>query len=501
MATKKVKVPSSWNAKPVTRVGGGSGGVRKPSSPYSSVKRPLPSSERLPLTPKPKSTAKPAAKTKIELLREAAKTKPKSPAPRPKTKIELLREAAKTKPKSPAPRGTATPKPTAKPTTKPNSKTLASRGKAGISMPNSSRAGINLPRAAVNALPKPIGPTTKGMTPAAKPAVKRSAGVTANYQMLTNPTQNRGAGQRVTGGLAGGRAGKPSGDIARPAAKPTAATTAAAKSKLLGKGAVGTAIVGSILNAPEEIRKGFRLAKDPKGAVSDVVKGLGFTEGFLSMFDKKGGKSGSGTTSANSSGSRRTGQNSSNVQYPQGTPSSAGSRRGAAPVAGGGRSGGRTNTSVTTSATKLEKLFNPGGSRANYGLDKAPPAPELPAAVTRSSSSNSSSTPSRGSSTKSRSSSSSPSASTTSTSGTPAKPGQKWSDFNPGRGTSKTNNPLMKDMIKRMKDREDKEQASKAQQLTDKSRQNSGYSSAEKVDGSKYADEFKKKKGYNFSVS
>ena len=59
----------------------------------------------------------------------------------------------------------------------------------------------------------------------------------------------------------------------------------------------------------------------------------------------------------------------------------------------------------------------------------------------------------------------------------------------------------MKDMIKRMKDREDKEQASKAQQLTDKFRQNSGYSSAEKVDGSKYADELKKKKGYNSSVS
>jgi hypothetical protein len=466
MATKKVKVPSSWNAKPVTRVGGGSGGVRKPSSPYSSVKRPLPSSERLPLTPKPKSTAKPAAKTKIELLREAAKTKPKSPAPRPKTKIELLREAAKTKPKSPAPRGTATPKPTAKPTTKPNSKTLASRGKAGISMPNSSRAGINLPRAAVNALPKPIGPTTKGMTPAAKPAVKRSAGVTANYQMLTNPTQNRGAGQRVTGGQAGGRAGKPSGSIARP--KPTAATTAAAKSKLLGKGAVGTAIVGSILNAPEEIRKGVRLAKDPKGAVSDVLKGLGFTEGFLSKFNKKGG------TSKEDKRSNRPG-------------------------------GGSKPKKPARPASDYEKLFQTGGSRANYGLDKAPVAP-LPASVRKpNSSSSSSSTPSRGSSTQRRASSSSSSSSTaspsTSTSGTPAKPGQKWSDFNPGRGTSKTNNPLMKDMIKRMKDREDKEQASKAQQLTDKSRQNSGYSSAEKVDGSKYADEFKKKKGYNFSVS
>jgi hypothetical protein len=440
MATKKVKVPSSWNAKPVTRVGGGSGGVRKPSSPYSSVKRPLPSSERLPLTPKPKSTAKPAAKTKIELLREAAKTKPKSPAPRPKTKIELLRGAAKTKPKSPAPRGTATPKPTAKPvakpTAKPNSKASAppsnNRPGARPTMPNSSRAGINLPRAAVNALPKPIGPTTKGMTPTS---------------------------------------------VATGAAK---ATVKGVASKALMLPAIAAQIA--------DIKGGFEtLASHP------LLKG-------------KGGNSGSGTTSANSSGSRRTGQNSSNVQYPQGTPSGAGSRRGAAPVAGGGSKPKKP----ARPASDYEKLFQTGGGRANYGLDKKDdpdrkrePVAPLPVSVRKpNSSSSGSSTPSRGSSTKSRSSSSSSSASpSTSTSGTPAKPGQKWSDFNPGRGTSKTNNPLMKDMIKRMKDREDKEQASKAQQLTDKSRQNSGYSSAEKVDGSKYADELKKKKGYNSSVS
>ena len=170
--------------------------------------------------------------------------------------------------------------------------------------------------------------------------------------------------------------------------------------------------------------------------------------------------------------------------------------------------GGSKPKNPARPASDYEKLFQTGGGRANYGLDKKDdpdrkrePVAPLPASVRKSNSSSSgSNTPSRGSSTKSRSSSSSSSASTTPTSGTPAKPGQKWSDFNPGRGTSKTNNPLMKDMIKRMKDREDKEQASKAQQLTDKSRQNSGYSSAEKVDGSKYADELKKKTGYNFSV-
>jgi hypothetical protein len=417
MATKKVKVPSSWNAKPVTRVGGGSGGVRKPSSPYSSVKRPLPSSERLPLTPKPKSTAKPAAKTKIELLREAAKTKPKSPAPRPKTKIELLREAAKTKPKSPAPRGTATPKPTAKPTTKPNSKTLASRGKAGISMPNSSRAGINLPRAAVNALPKPIGPTTKGMTPTAKPTVK--------------PRGIRGLNGSQKLGL-------------EALGIPTGVASAAIRLALSDFGSSGE-------NPDVQARRmGFKDAEDRRRRVE-------------AQKAKEGG--------------------------------------------------GSKPKKPSRPASDYEKLFQTGGGRANYGLDKKDdpvrkrePVAPLPASVRKpNSSSNSTSTPSRGSSTQRRASSSSASSSaassTTSTSGTPAKPGQKWSDFNPNRGTSKTNNPLMKDMIKRMKDREDKEQASKAQQLTDKSRQNSGYSSAEKVDGSKYADELKKKKGYNFSVS
>jgi hypothetical protein len=348
----------------------------------------------------------------------------------PKTKIERLREAAKTKPKSPAPRGTATPKPTAKPTTKPNSKTLASRGKAGISMPNSSRAGINLPRAAVNALPKPIGPTTKGMTPTAKP---------------------------------------------------TAATTAAAKSKLLGKGTVGTAVLGAILNAPEEIRKGARLARDPKGAVSDVVKGLGFTEGFLSQFDKKGGTS-KGDERTNRPGGRGRTTSDATPTRP-GTPSGAGSRRGAAPVPGGG---GSKPKKPSLSAIDYEKLFIPEGGRGNYGLDRKPqPVAPLPPSVRRSSNGGSgSSTPSRGGTTQRKGSSSPSAASSSSTSGSPAKPGQKWNDFNPNRGTSKTNNPLMKDLVGRIKDREDRDQASKASKLTSKFNTES-YFSGEKVDGSK----------------
>jgi len=66
---------------------------------------------------------------------------------------------------------------------------------------------------------KPSGSIAR---PAATPTVEPQSGVKgsgyrgtpANYNMLTNPTQNRGAGQRPTGGQAGGRAGLPTGRIA-----------------------------------------------------------------------------------------------------------------------------------------------------------------------------------------------------------------------------------------------------------------------------------------------
>jgi hypothetical protein len=98
--------------------------------------------------------------------------------------------------------------------------------------------------------------------------------------------------------------------------------------------------------------------------------------------------------------------------------------------------------------------------------------------------STSSSTPSRSSSTSARMPSSVTRSSAPKAPAAPAKAGQKFEDFNPGRGTSKTNNPLMKDMVGRMKDREDKAQASAASKLTSKFNTESNFS-GEKVDGSK----------------
>jgi hypothetical protein len=63
-------------------------------------------------------------------------------------------------------------------------------------------------------------------------------------------------------------------------------------------------------------------------------------------------------------------------------------------------------------------------------------------------------------------------------------------------GTSKTNNPLMKDMVARMKAREDKAQAAAASKLTYKPNKDSGYTPKDKVKGSKdYSSKFKDMKG------
>ena len=105
---------------------------------------------------------------------------------------------------------------------------------------------------------------------------------------------------------------------------------------------------------------------------------------------------------------------------------------------------------------------------------------------------------------QSRPSQSTPSRSTASGSGSqrsatpqatkPAMPGQKWSDFNPGRGTSKSNNPLLDrdsggmKLRDRMKQREASAQGEKAKNLSSNFGQDSGYQPQTKVDGSKYAD-------------
>jgi hypothetical protein len=104
--------------------------------------------------------------------------------------------------------------------------------------------------------------------------------------------------------------------------------------------------------------------------------------------------------------------------------------------------------------------------------------------------STSSSTPSRSSSTPVRMPSSVTRSSAPKAPAAPAKPTERRVSASTANresgnyGTSKTNNPLMKDMVGRMKDREDKAQASAASKVTSKFNTESNFS-AEKVDGSK----------------
>lgn len=99
------------NAKPVSKLGGKSGGVRKPNKPYN----------KPPAKPKAEKPARWDAKTKTERLQEAAKTKPKSPAPRP----VVTKPVTRTGPvKGPVP----------------------PKGSSSVTMPNSRRAGVNLPK-------------------------------------------------------------------------------------------------------------------------------------------------------------------------------------------------------------------------------------------------------------------------------------------------------------------------------------------------------------------
>jgi hypothetical protein len=114
MATQK----NNWlNAKPVTRTGGKSGGVRKPNKPYS----------KPPAKPKAETPARWDAKTKSERLQQAAKTKPSSPAPRQVVKKPVTR-------------------------TGPVKGPVAPKGSTGpVTMPNSKRAGVNLPQTGARA--------------------------------------------------------------------------------------------------------------------------------------------------------------------------------------------------------------------------------------------------------------------------------------------------------------------------------------------------------------
>jgi hypothetical protein len=117
--------------------------------------------------------------------------------------------------------------------------------------------------------------------------------------------------------------------------------------------------------------------------------------------------------------------------------------------------GGGSKPKRGVTAANYENLYHTGAGRGNYGLDRKPPAaPQLPPP-------DSAPRPSRSSG--GSSSASRPARSAASTQPTAAAaPGRKFEDFNPNRGTSKSNNPLLDRQVggsslrDRMKERENR---------------------------------------------
>ena len=156
--------------------------------------------------------------------------------------------------------------------------------------------------------------------------------------------------------------------------------------------------------------------------------------------------------------------------------------------------GGRTNPGRSSGKPATDGRYIPGSQQTEIkdrsgrqSTSSRSEAPKLPTAVIRSSSGGGAGTPSRSGSTPPRSGSTSPARKAQAASTPPSERRVSASTANResgNYGTSKTNNPLMKDMIGRIKDREDKAQASAASKLTNNFGKDSGYQPKDKVDGS-----------------
>ena len=88
-----------------------------------------------------------------------------------------------------------------------------------------------------------------------------------------DPTNQRGAGQRITGGLAGGRAGKPAGKIAAPAPKPAAKPAASQRPALPSAGQTSGNQANAVKSARVARMQARRAAEAAAGKPSGVRQG------------------------------------------------------------------------------------------------------------------------------------------------------------------------------------------------------------------------------------
>ncbi|QPD06471.1 hypothetical protein [Synechococcus phage S-SRP01] len=140
------------NAKPVSKMGGGSGGVRKPSKPYS----------------KPPA----AKKATPKVTPKAAKPAPKAPDPW----------------KAPTPKNSRT--------SAPKGNTTFRTNNTGITMPNSRRAGVNLPQTGARAerTAARVADLRKASAPKPTPAAPKPSAASRPNTSLLRGSFGQGAG-------------------------------------------------------------------------------------------------------------------------------------------------------------------------------------------------------------------------------------------------------------------------------------------------------------------
>lgn len=367
---------NTWlNAKPVTRTGGSSGGVRNPKKPY-----------KKPAKPAAEKPARWDAKTKSERLQEAGKTKPNSPAPKQVMKKPVTR-------------------------TGPVKGPVPPKGSTGpIKLPNSQRAGVNLPQTGARA----ERTATRAIKAKAASAPKPSPATTA----------------------------KP------PAAASSAANAASRAAGMAGRvaGAFGTALM-----IPAAIKN-----------IADVAERNRQWDAYKERMGMNKPKP--TTTSSSSTPGRRTGSNNRNANLSIPT-SPAGTRAGAA---AGTRTRSRTAAKPAPSGPDWRSRV--GNSDVNalrqgqndairsYG-DKPAPSPKPP-----STQSGSGSTQSRsGGSTGARTSAPAaprrqPQATQPTQTGPKRVSASTYNREQGNYGTSRTNNPMIDaEMKARMRQREDRE--------------------------------------------
>jgi hypothetical protein len=226
------------NAKPVSKLGGKSGGVRKPSKPYA----------KPPAKPKSEKPARWDAKTKTERLQEAAKTKPKSPAPRQVATKPVTR-------------------------TGPVKGPVPPKGSTGpATLPNSRRAGVNLPKEGARA-----ERTATRATQLIKDARAKSAS-TPKPSPASTPKPAAGTASRVASGA---------GKLARGAGR------------LLGAAGIAAAIPLEV-NAMVERQKRWDAYKERTG----LNKPKPSSSSSGTRTGTASGRTGRGGTTADSMGSR-----------------------------------------------------------------------------------------------------------------------------------------------------------------------------------------------------